>query len=76
MTTKTTKQIDTIAFENIDRLINVEMRSGTLPRGLKWTMYELARKTSLLPLVAAAALEFDRPPARFLIASEIGRAHV
>ncbi len=65
----TARSIDTIAFDNIDRLINVEMRSGTLPRGLKWTMFELARAACDQPLVAAAALEFDRPPARVLILS-------
>ena len=60
--------IDHIAFDNIDRLINVEMRSGTLPRGLKWTMYEIARNVSPLPLVAAAALALNGPPGRVLIA--------
>lgn len=60
---------DTIAFDNIDRLINVEMRSRGLPRGAKWTMFEIAREAADLPLVAAAALEFDRPPARVLLLS-------
>lgn len=64
-----TPHIDHIAFDNIDRLINVEMRSGTLPRGLKWTMYEIARSRSALPLVASAALALNRAPARVLIAS-------
>ncbi|MDB5858448.1 MAG: hypothetical protein JWQ76_2137, partial [Ramlibacter sp.] len=28
--------MDTIACDNIDRLMNVEMRSRSLPRGAKW----------------------------------------
>lgn len=64
-----TSDIDHIAFDNIDRLINVEMRSGTLPRGLKWPMYEIARHHATLPLVASAALALNRAPARVLIAS-------
>ena len=64
-----TPTIDHIAFDNMDRLINVEMRSGTLPRGLKWTMYKIARSVSPLPLVAAVALALNGPPGRVLIAS-------
>jgi hypothetical protein len=60
---------DAIAFDNIDRLINVEMRSRGLPRGLKWRMFEIAREAAGRSLVASAALEFDRPPARVLLLS-------
>ncbi|MDB5954037.1 glutamate cyclase domain-containing protein [Ramlibacter sp.] len=60
---------DTIAFENLDRLLNVEMRSRLLPRGAKWTMYQLARQVTGMSLVHAAARVFDRPPARVLLVS-------
>jgi hypothetical protein len=63
------RPVDTVAFDNIDRLINVERRSRGLPRGLKWPMFEMAREVAGGPLVLAAALEFDRPPARVLILS-------
>ncbi|MDB5947997.1 MAG: hypothetical protein JWQ33_3023 [Ramlibacter sp.] len=61
--------VDTIACEDIDRLMNVEMRSRVLPRGAKWPMYLLAREVAGMPLVHAAAREFDRPPARVLLVS-------
>lgn len=61
--------VDTIAFENIDRLLNVEMRSHSLPRGLKWPMYLMARERAGMPMVYAAAHEFDRAPARVLLVS-------
>jgi hypothetical protein len=63
------RSFDAIAFDNIDRLINVEMRGRGLPRGLKWTMFEIAREAAGMSLVAAAALEYDRPPARVLLLS-------
>lgn len=62
-------KVDTVAFENIDRLINVEMRSHSLPRGLKWPMYQMARDRAGMSLVHAAAREFDRAPARVLLVS-------
>jgi hypothetical protein len=61
--------VDHIAFENLDRLLNVEMRSRSLPRGAKWTMYQMARERAGMPLVYAAAREFDRAPARVLLVS-------
>jgi D-glutamate cyclase len=61
--------VDHIAFENIDRLLNVEMRSPVLPRGLKWRMYEMARERAGVSLVYAAAREFDRAPAQVLLVS-------
>jgi hypothetical protein len=61
--------IDTIACENIDRLMNVEMRSRVLPRGAKWPMYLMARDFAGMSLVHAAAREFDRPPAQVLLVS-------
>jgi hypothetical protein len=61
--------VDTIACENIDRLMNVEMRNRCLPRGAKWPMYLMAREAAGIPLAYAAAREFDRPPARVLLAS-------
>lgn len=61
--------VDHIAFENLDRQLNVEMRSRSLPRGAKWTMYLMARERAGMPLVYAAAREFDRPPARVLLVS-------
>jgi len=63
-------QADTVACDNIDRAMNIEMRShGSLPRGMKWSMYEMAREAAGMPLVLAAAREFDRPPCRVLLAS-------
>lgn len=67
--TSTHQALDTVAFDNIDRLINVEMRSRGLPRGLKWPMFQMAREAAGMSLVAAAALEFDRTPARVLLVS-------
>jgi hypothetical protein len=61
--------VDHIAFENLDRLLNVEMRSNSLPRGAKWTMYLMARERAGMPLVYAAAREFDRAPASVLLVS-------
>lgn len=63
------KAVDHIAFENIDRLVNVEMRSPVLPRGLKWPMYQMARERAGVSLVYAAAREFDRAPAQVLLVS-------
>jgi hypothetical protein len=64
-----TPTVDAIACENIDRLMNVEMRSRGLPRGARWAMYQMAREAAGMPLVHAAAREFDRPPARVLLVS-------
>jgi hypothetical protein len=61
--------MDTIACDNIDRLMNVEMRSRNLPRGAKWPMFQLAREAAGMSLVHAAAREFDRAPARVLLVS-------
>jgi len=63
-------QIDLVACENIDRAMNIEMRGhGSLPRGMKWSLYQMAREAAGLPLVLAAAREFHRTPCRVLLAS-------
>ena len=59
-------EIDRIACDNIDRLMNVEMRSRVLPRGGKWPMFLMAREAAGMSLVEAAAREFYRPPCRVL----------
>src|SRR5690606_32970265 len=62
--------MDPIACENIDRLMNIEMRGhGTLPRGLKWPMYLMAREVAGRSLIEAAALQFAGPPAKVLLVS-------
>ncbi|ARP80726.1 hypothetical protein CAL12_07675 [Bordetella genomosp. 8] len=62
--------VDTIACENIDRAMNIEMRDhGSLPRGMKWSMYLMAREAAGMSLVQAAAQEFDRAPCQVLLAS-------
>ena len=58
-----------IACENIDIVMNVEMRRRGLPRGNKWAMYRMARELEDEALCLAAARVFDRPPARVLIAT-------
>lgn len=58
-----------IACDNIDRMMNVEMRRPGLPRGNKWAMYSIARNAAPAPLVLETARMFDRPPARVLIVS-------
>ena len=35
-----------IAADNIDKLINIEMRRTGLPRGKKWVLWEVAREIS------------------------------
>ncbi len=62
-------EIDRIACDNIDRLMNVEMRSRVLPRGGKWPMFLMAREAAGMSLVEAAAREFYRPPGRVLLVS-------
>jgi len=62
--------LDTIACDNIDRAMNIEMRGhGSLPRGMKWSMYLMAREAAGMSLVQAAAQEFDRAPCDILLAS-------
>lgn len=51
-----------IACDNIDKLINIEMRRQGLPRGKKWVLWELARAQSDEPLVLAAARLLVRAP--------------
>lgn len=58
-----------IACENIDLVMNVEMRRRGLPRGNKWRMFQMARALEGEPLSLAAARIFDRPPAHVLIAT-------
>jgi D-glutamate cyclase len=58
-----------IACDNIDRVMNVEMRRPGLPRGNKWAMYSIARNAAPAPLVLETARMFDRAPARVLIVS-------
>ncbi len=63
--------MDSIACENIDRVMNIEMRGpGTLPRGIKWNMYQMARRITDVPLTQAAALLlYLESPKRILIVS-------
>jgi hypothetical protein len=49
-----------IACDNIDKLINIEMRRTGLPRGKKWVLWEVARELSPEPLVLAAARLLNR----------------
>lgn len=56
-----------IAADNIDKLINIEMRRKGLPRGKKWVLYEVAREVSDEPLVLAAARLLAGPPADIAI---------
>jgi hypothetical protein len=51
-----------IAADNIDKLINIEMRRSGMPRGKKWVLWEVARAASPEPLVLAAARLLVRPP--------------
>jgi hypothetical protein len=43
-----------VAAENIDRVMNIEIRRAKLPRGNKWPMYMIAREAEDEPLVLAA----------------------
>lgn len=56
-----------IAADNIDRVMNIEMRRRGLPRGNKWPMFQMARDAEGGPLCLAAARVLDRPPCRVLI---------
>lgn len=56
-----------IACDNIDKLINIEMRRKGLPRGKKWVLWEIAREVSSEPLVLAAARMLTRAPCRIAI---------
>jgi hypothetical protein len=56
-----------IAADNIDKLINIEMRRAGMPRGKKWVLYEIAREVSPEPLVLAAARLLVRPPSEIAI---------
>jgi len=56
-----------IACDNIDKLINIEMRRKGLPRGKKWVLWETARDVSPEPLVLAAGRLLVRAPADIAI---------
>lgn len=56
-----------IACDNIDKLINIEMRRKGLPRGKKWVLWEIARAVSDEPLVLAAARLLTRAPCSIAI---------
>ena len=56
-----------IAADNIDKLINIEMRRTGMPRGKKWVLWEVAREISPEPLVLAAARLLDRAPCSIAI---------
>lgn len=58
-----------IAGDNIDRVMNVEMRRPGLPRGNKWPMYALAREAAAQPLVLTAGRMLDHHASRILIVS-------
>ena len=54
----------TVACDNIDRLVCVEMRRKGLPVGFKTVLYDKARARSHRPLVQAAAELLNVAPAR------------
>ncbi len=56
-----------IACDNIDKLINIEMRRKGMPRGKKWVLYEVARAVSPEPLVLAAGRLLAGAPADIAI---------
>lgn len=56
-----------IACDNIDKLINIEMRRKGLPRGKKWVLWEVARAVSPEPLVLAAGRLLAGAPADIAI---------
>ena len=56
-----------IAADNIDKLINIEMRRSGMPRGKKWVLWEVARAQATEPLVLAAARLLDRTPSDIAI---------
>ena len=56
-----------IAADNVDKLINIEMRRTGMPRGKKWVLWEVAREISPEPLVLAAARLLDRAPCSIAI---------
>jgi len=56
-----------IAADNIDKLINIEMRRTGLPLGKKWVLWEVARAISPEPLVLAAARLLNRDPSDIAI---------
>ncbi|MFC7399937.1 glutamate cyclase domain-containing protein [Chelatococcus sp. GCM10030263] len=58
-----------IAADNIDRLMNIEMRRRGLPRGKKWPLFQMAREAQGGSLVLAAANALNRPPSKILIAT-------
>ena len=56
-----------IAADNIDKLINIEMRRSGMPRGKKWVLWEVARAASPEPLVLSAARLLVRAPSDIAI---------
>jgi hypothetical protein len=53
-----------IAADNIDKLINIEMRRTGMPRGKKWVLWEVAREVSSGPLVLQAICPWERTTAQ------------
>ena len=53
---------ENIAFENIDRVMSLELQGSALPYGVKAALYDAARTVHHLPLVKEAALILNRAP--------------
>jgi len=64
-----------IACDVIDKLLCTEMRRRGKWRGFKWTLYELARGASDLPLVMAAAEKLNGRR-RALVSSPVRRSPI
>lgn len=58
-----------VAGENIDRVMNLEIRRPGPRQGIKWPLYTLARRKLEEPMVLAAARSLDCPPRRIGIVS-------
>ena len=53
---------ENIAYENIDRVLSLELQGAALPYGVKARLYEAARQVHEKPPVQAAAELLNRPP--------------
>jgi len=55
---------ESIAFENLDRVLSLELQGAALPYGVKARLYEAARQVHDRPPVQEAAELLNRPPCR------------
>ena len=53
---------ENIAFENIDRVMSLELQGSALPYGVKAALYDAARTVHQLPLAKEAAMILNRAP--------------